>query len=187
VNITHVAFQIHNATQRHATEFEEGNFLPIQASHAVVRVWHANERDMFIAPIALERFCRTGTHRENFCASPGKICIAIPQARQRRAAVRSHEPAQEIQHDDLLPAKIKESEALQAHIIEFEVGRKFARGDQFTHQLSNLLLSSKSGRTSSSSVFPSAYFAGSDGTNTATSYRCLVDRLRRARISNWSF
>ena len=105
VHITDIALLVNDAVQRHSTEFEQVHLLPIHLRNGMVGIGQADEGDAFIPPIALKRLVVIRTDRKNLHAAAGKFFVAISQARQRRAAIRSHEAAQEIQHDDFISAK----------------------------------------------------------------------------------
>lgn len=97
----HISFFIHNTIQRHSTQFEEVDFLTIHLRDRMIGVGQADKWDALILPIAFEFRFSGWTHGENLRAARGKLRISIAQARQRRAAIRSHKTAQEVQHDRL--------------------------------------------------------------------------------------
>ena len=100
MDVADISLFVHDTAQRHAPEFEEVDLLAIQAGDTMVGIRQADERNAFIGPIALKHIEGIGSHGEDLSSACYKFRIPVPQARQRRAAVRSHEPAQEIQHDD---------------------------------------------------------------------------------------
>ena len=103
--IADISHAIHNAIQRHASQFKEVDFLTIHARHVMIGVGQADEGQAFIVPIAFEGFHIIGANGKDLGAAPGKIGITISQARQRRAAIRSHKAAQEVQHNHFVIAK----------------------------------------------------------------------------------
>jgi hypothetical protein len=94
------------AVQGHAPQLEEIDFLAIGSCHSVVRVRQADKRDTFIHPILLEHQRLIGPYRHNLRTATRERLVFIPKARQLRAAVRSHETAQEREHNRLT-AKIR--------------------------------------------------------------------------------
>ena len=134
MNITDMAFFIEDAHQRHTPGFEQIDFLLVRPRHGMIGVGQADKRNPFIFSIALKGFSVVWSHGENLRTARSEIRITVPQARQRRAAIRSHEPAQEIQHNDLVFVKIEKPNAVAVHIVELKIGGKFAGCDQFTHR-----------------------------------------------------
>lgn len=159
-----ISLLVNDAVQGHAPEFEQVHLLPIQARHCMVRVGQTDERDAFILPITLEGFGVVRSHREDHRPASRETVIILLQARQLRAAVRSHEPAQKRKHHRLA-AKIGQTNGFPLRIRQFEIGSGFSRRDQFTHRRSTLLPSSKYRRTSPRSISRSRYSAGWDDTN----------------------
>lgn len=104
MHVADQAFFIHDAIQRHASEFEEPDFLPVQARHFVIRISQTCEWDAFVLPIAFEYIHVVRSHGKNLSPAFGEIGIPKLQARQRRAAERSHEPAQEVQQHNFVSA-----------------------------------------------------------------------------------
>lgn len=128
---TDVSILIDHAIQGHASQFEEVDLLAVQPRHAVIRVGQADERNTFVRPILFERGRGIGSHRQDLRITTDKALIIFTQARQLRAAVRSHEAAQEGEHNRLAPAKIGQADKVSIHIGQFKVRRGFAGGDQF--------------------------------------------------------
>lgn len=126
MHIPDIPLHIHDAHQRQATLFEQVHLLTIHTRHTMIRIGQSHERNLLIVPKSFERFSIVWTHSNDLSLARYKARILIPQARQRRAAVRSHKPAQEVQHDGFVAAKIQEADALPGHIGEFEIRRKFA-------------------------------------------------------------
>ena len=92
---------IDDTVQRHASQLEEVHFLPVGSRHGMVRVGQAGKWDFLLGPVLPEGFGRIGTHSQNLDTAPLELFIVIPPARQLRAAVRSHEAAQEGKHNQL--------------------------------------------------------------------------------------
>ena len=97
--ITDIALAIHNTTQRHASQLEQIHFLPVHSGDSMICIRQANEGNVFIPPILFESGRRIRSHRNDLCATTGELLVFITQARQLRAAVRSHKPAQEREYD----------------------------------------------------------------------------------------
>jgi hypothetical protein len=64
----------------------------------MVGVWQSNKRNALFHPILLKRYGYVGPYSQNFDTSTCKLFVLISQARQLRAAVRSHKAAQESKH-----------------------------------------------------------------------------------------
>ena len=93
MNIANISIRIDNAIHRHTPKFKEIDLLPIHFRDAMLWVWHSNERNLLSLPIALKRFKGIGTYSKEFCAPFDKAGIDITEARQLRAAVKSHKSA----------------------------------------------------------------------------------------------
>ena len=133
----------------------------------MIGIWQADKWDALIPPVLLKRGGGSRSNRENFSPARREVIVAVPQARQRRAAIWSHEAAQEIQNDDFVFLKPRKPDSSSERILQFKIGRTFARCDQFIHPESILLPSPKHRRTFFLSIFPSMYFAGWGGRNKA--------------------
>jgi len=96
VNETDKTLFIHDAAQRHPSPLEKIHLLPVHARRYMVIVGQTDEGDAFILPIALKRLRVVRTHRKNLGAATRELTVPVSQARQRRAAVRSHKSAQKI-------------------------------------------------------------------------------------------
>ena len=105
MGIADIPFGIDHTVQRHASQLEEVDFLPIDSGNRMVRVGQADEGDVFVLPVLLKEAYRVGSYRHNFRAAAGKFFVFVTQTRQLRAAVRSHKAAQEGE-DNWLSAKI---------------------------------------------------------------------------------
>ena len=97
---------IDDAIQRHPSQLEQVDFLPICAGNGMLRVGQADEGNPLILPVLTENRCGIGSHSQDFCAAARELFVLIAQARQLRAAVGSHESAQERQ-DHWPAAKIR--------------------------------------------------------------------------------
>ena len=104
--ITYVARSVHNAIQGHASQFEKIHFLLVHFRNRMFGVRQTDERNFFICPILLERHHRVRSQREDDSPAVFKIIVLVTQARQLRAAIRSHEAAQERKHNGL-PAQTR--------------------------------------------------------------------------------
>src|SRR5690349_4973010 len=100
----------------------------------MIRIGQANERNVFVLPILLKDRDLAGTHSQNLYPSPGELFIFIPQARQLRAAIWSHEPTQE-RKEDRFTAKIRKMDEVSLHILKLKLRREFPRSDQRCHWL----------------------------------------------------
>ena len=127
---TDISFLVDHAVQWHTSQLEQVDFLSIFSCHSMIRVRQTNERDVFILPILLKRRRRIGTYRKDFSIAPGKPLVIIPQARQLRAAIRSHESAQEGKDNWFTPAKIRKTHKLAVYICQFKVRSSFSRRNQ---------------------------------------------------------
>jgi hypothetical protein len=98
---TDVTLGIDNTVQWHPSQLEQVDFLPVESGNGMVRVGQANKRNFLILPVLPEHICRIGPHRQDLRPAAGELFVSIAQARQLRATVRSHEPAQEGKHNRL--------------------------------------------------------------------------------------
>ena len=105
VGKTNIAPGIDHTVQRHASQLEQVDFLPVDPRHRMVRIWQADKGYLFIFPVLLEVPQRVGSNSQNFCPAADELLMFIPQARQLRATVGSHKAAQKGQ-DNRLAAKI---------------------------------------------------------------------------------
>ena len=90
-----IALGIENAIQRHPSQLEQIDLLPVRPGDQVVRVGQAYKGDILILPVLPKHASLIGSDGQDFRAAAGELFIFITPARQLRAAVRSHEPAQE--------------------------------------------------------------------------------------------
>ena len=178
-----IALCVHDATQGHASQLEEIHLLPIHPCDAVLCIGQSDEGNSFILPILLERGRWIGTDSQYLCSALCEFFILITQARQLRAAIRSHKAAQKRKNNGLVVSKIRKSYLVAVHILELEIGRELPRRNQFIHLGSILSLSSKSRRTFSQSISQSGYFAGSGDMNTTPKRHSQVHTMRRAQTS----
>ena len=100
----------------------------------MVRIWQADKRNIFIPPVLFENGRRVGPHGQNLHATIRELIVFITQARQLRAAVRSHKTAQESNHNRLA-AEIGQTGRMSLYIFKFEIRSELSRGDQFCHRL----------------------------------------------------
>ena len=103
---TDVAFGIHYTIQRHAPQLEQVDFLFVHSGNFMIGIRQTNERNFFIRPILLECRRRVRPDCQDRYIAADKFFVLITQARQLRAAIRSHESAQERKHNRLVPAKV---------------------------------------------------------------------------------
>ena len=126
---TDVPLRVNDTVKRHASHFEEVDLLTVHSGNPVVRVRQSGERDALIRPVLLERRRGIGPHSQDLGITTDKALIIVPQARQLRAAVRSHEPAQEGEHDRLFPPKIGQAHRIARHVVQFKIRRQDAGSD----------------------------------------------------------
>ena len=67
----------------------------------MIGVWQPNERNMLIAPVLFKGRRRIGSNGKDLHSAIYKLIILISQARQLRAAIRSHKAAQECKYNRL--------------------------------------------------------------------------------------
>lgn len=120
MSIADISFGIDHAAQRHASQLKKVDFLPVQQGDDMVSIWQSNERDSFIAPVLLEGRKRIGAHSKDLHTATGKLIVLIAQARQLRAAVRSHKTAQECQQNGLA-TKIRKANRISLDIFQFKI------------------------------------------------------------------
>ena len=90
---------IDDTVQRHTSQLEEIHFLSVGSGNRMVGVWQADEWDLFILPILLKNLILVGSYRQDRDAATGEPFVFLTQARQLRAAIGSHEAAQEGKHN----------------------------------------------------------------------------------------
>jgi len=93
MSITDHALPIHHADQRHASQLKEIDLLPITQRHLVIRIGQADKRKLLLIPILTKSILAIGTDGKNLCVAICKLSVLIAQARQLRAAIRSHKAA----------------------------------------------------------------------------------------------
>ena len=103
MSVTHIAFRIDNTVQGHAAKLEKIDFLPVRPRHLMVLIRQANEWDLFVLPVLPKDSRRIRSNGYDFHSPALEFAIAIPQARQLRAAIGSHETAQEGKDHGLAP------------------------------------------------------------------------------------
>ena len=108
---------IYNRVQRHAPQFEQVDFLLVEFRNLLVWVRQARVWEVVFHPIIHKLIKVIWPNRQDFCSPCSEFSIPIPQARQLRAAVRSHKPAQESQYDNFLFLEIG-----QADLIPIQIG-----------------------------------------------------------------
>ena len=93
-----VPFGIDDTVQRHPPQLKEIDFLAICSRHGVVGIRQADERNFFLIPILLEDRECVRANRQDLRTVACETSIPITQARQLRAAIRSHKAAQKRKH-----------------------------------------------------------------------------------------
>ena len=99
MHVANIALAVNDRVHRHASKFKEVDFLFVKFRNRFFDIRQSDEGDVILAPVIEKsgRFVRS--HGQDFGPPRGELCVTIPQARQLRATVRSHEAAQESQHD----------------------------------------------------------------------------------------
>jgi hypothetical protein len=90
-----IALGVDHAVKRHASQLEQVDFLAVGAGNRMVRIGQANKGDAFVLPVLVEDRSRIRSYSQDLRAATGELAISISQARQLRAAVRSHKSTQE--------------------------------------------------------------------------------------------
>jgi len=130
---TDISTLVDHTIQGHAPQFEQVDFLAIHPCHSMICIGQPNERNIFIRPVLFECCRRIGSDRQNHRTPLYKLLMIFTQARQLRAAIRSHESAQEGKYNCFLSAKIRKTNNIPVYICQFKFRGRFPRGDQFTH------------------------------------------------------
>lgn len=120
MGIADITIRVHDTIQRHASELEEVDLLPVKQGDPVFGVRQADERNPLFLPVLLKGFSRIGSHSQDLHTPARKLIILISQARQLRAAVRSHKAAQERQNNRPA-AKIRQTDAIPLDIFQLEI------------------------------------------------------------------
>lgn len=121
---------VHDAHHRHTAEFKNVDLLTIEESNAMLGIGNADEGQVFVAPILLKGGFCIRTNGEDDRAALGKLFVIVTEARQRRAAIRSHEAAQEVEQDGLV-AQFGEADAASVEIVNFKIRCEFAWSEEF--------------------------------------------------------
>ena len=132
MRVPDITVGINHTVQWHSPELEEVDLLPVQQSDPVIGVRQADERDPFLLPVLNKGVRRIGPNGQDLHSAACKQIIFISQARQLRAAVRSHKAAQEHQNDRLT-AKIGQTDRLSLHIFQLEIRSQVPRCNQLAH------------------------------------------------------
>ena len=101
-----IALKIHNTIQRHASQLKKIHFLLVHSGNFMIGIWQADKGNIFIAPILLECRRRIRSDRNDLGTVTFELFIFITQARQLRAAIWSHEAAQEREHNRFVITKV---------------------------------------------------------------------------------
>ncbi len=104
---TDVAILIYDTAQRHTSQLEEIDFLPVHSRHAMIGIGQTDEWKVFLLPVFRESVRPIGTDRQDLHAATFELLVLITQARQLRAAVRSHEAAQKSKDNRLAAAILR--------------------------------------------------------------------------------
>jgi len=77
MGITDHALRVHHADQRHASQLEEIDLLPIAQRHLMIRIGQADKRKFLLSPILVECVLVIGTNGENFRAAARELFVLI--------------------------------------------------------------------------------------------------------------
>ena len=91
MHVPDLAICIQNTDERHASQFEQVDFLHITARHLMTRIGQADKREFLLRPIFAERRGAVRTDGKNLGAAALELRVVLTQARQLRAAIGSHE------------------------------------------------------------------------------------------------
>lgn len=127
-------FGVNDATQGHPSELKEVHFLPVTLGDQAIWVGQPNKGDRFILPVLPESGQSVRSYGYDFHAATREPLIIIPQTRQLRAAVGSHEAAQKGK-EDRPPAEIRQATTVALHIVQLKIGRKLSRRNEVCHWL----------------------------------------------------
>lgn len=156
---TDIPLFVDDAVQRHAPEFEQVHLLAVHARHPVIGVGQTNEGNPLVLPIPFEGLGVVRPDRNDHGIAPHKALMVLPQTRQLRAAVRSHEAAQEDKHHRPASAKIRKADKVPLYIGQFEVRSGFPGRDQFlSHDSINFLVFFQISSNISTVNFPVSVF-----------------------------
>lgn len=112
--------------QRHSSQLQNVDLLPVASGHPVIRVGHARERQPFRAPIGAECICAIRTHRQDLCTASREVVIIISESRQLRAAVWSKKTPQK-DKDDRPTSILGEADDTSARVAQLKFGGKLSR------------------------------------------------------------
>lgn len=90
-------------------KFEQFNLLAVQVCHPVVRVWQADEGQLFSLPVPGKRRPAFWPNNHNFSIVTDKSQIILPQLRHMPAAVRSGKAAIKHQNNVFSSPKIRQA------------------------------------------------------------------------------
>ena len=138
MSVTDAAILVNDADERHASEFENVDLLTIENGDAMFGVGDANEGNFFVRPILLKGGFGVWANGQDGHVALGELGMIIAEARQRRAAIRSHEAAQEVEQDGSV-AKLGEADAAAVEVVDLKIGGEFARGEEVGHMGSRVV------------------------------------------------
>ena len=107
MNIADSPVCIDHTIQGHAPQLKKIHFLTIQPCNFMARIGQANIGDILIYPIFFIGIQVVRANCNDLYSSGREIGVTIAHTRQLRAAVWSHESAQECEHDGFIAAKIR--------------------------------------------------------------------------------
>ena len=98
---------IHNRVQRHAPQLEQVDFLFVELRNLLIWIGEARVGEIIFIPILHKLLEFIWPNRQDLCFPRSEFRIPISQTRQLRAAIRSHEAAQESQYNNFLSTEIR--------------------------------------------------------------------------------
>ena len=125
--VADVTLPVDDVHKRHAPKSEEADLLAIFDCNEMFRIRQADKRDVLLFPILSKGSLGVWTNGKYFRPALLEFFILIPDARQRRAAIWSQEPTQEVQHDRLFSAIIRKSYKPSMKVFYLKVGGKLTR------------------------------------------------------------
>ena len=115
--VTDLALLVDQQQGWHAPELEKVPLLAVEIGHLVAGIGQPEVVDVFAFPVPQEGLGPVRANCDDDRVTRGEGRQIVAQAREMGAAVGSHEPAQEDQHD-VFPAKIPR----EAHVFTTHIG-----------------------------------------------------------------
>jgi hypothetical protein len=106
VNKASHASTIHNHLGRHASQFEQVDFLSIQFKYTGFWIRKSNKRQVMLAPIVFKCFCIFRTNYDHYSLPFFKLYIVLAQLRHMPLAERSGKATIKYQQHIGFPVKV---------------------------------------------------------------------------------